>query len=248
MREEIIAVLDSELEKFEKIEKIRDILHDHSQLKSQPVDRVKWVDINKVVANEYNPNSVARTEMGLLYVSIKNDGYTQPVVTVYDEEKDQYIIVDGFHRYYVCKTNKDIYEQNNGMLPVTVINKNINDRMASTIRHNRARGKHSIQGMSSIVFKMLNNGWSDGEICNELGMEPEELARLKHITGFSKLYKDAKYRQAWVKNRQIRIQQIYKDNPELSAKQINSIMLQADRDKREQERLQHLERKQAKKK
>jgi ParB-like chromosome segregation protein Spo0J len=185
------------------IESIRDVLHSLSPVSSQPVDRVRWVPIEKVSPNDYNPNSVARVEMRLLYTSIKHDGYTQPIVTVYDPEKDQYIIVDGFHRYYVAKTFPEILERNGGLLPVVVIDKPANDRMASTIRHNRARGKHSIAGMSSIVFKMLENGWADADICNELGMEAEELLRLKHMTGFAKLFQGTEYRKAWISKNQI---------------------------------------------
>lgn len=125
-------------------------------------------------------------------------------LSVIDESK--YIIVDGFHRYFVALNNKDIFDSNLGMVPVTVIKKDINDRMASTVRHNRAQGKHSISGMSSMVFNMLDNGWEDAAICNELGMEPEELLKLKHITGFSKLFKNTEYSRSWVTKHQILIQ------------------------------------------
>lgn len=201
-------------ERLDKIEQIMDYLFDVHPLRTQPVARVRWVDINKVTANDYNPNSVARVEMKLLYTSIAHDGYTQPIVTVYDEEKDKYVIVDGFHRYLTCKTNKDILERNLGRLPIVVIEKDINDRMASTVRHNRARGKHSIDGMSSMVFDMLDNGWKDEDICNELGMEAEELIRLKHITGFSKLFKDVEYKKSWETKHQLQIKKEFKnENP-----------------------------------
>lgn len=177
----------------------------------QPIDNVQWVPIDKVQPNDYNPNSVAKVEMGLLYTSIAHDGYTQPIVTIYDESIDKYIIVDGFHRYFTCKNNKDIYERNNGRLPIVVIDKDINDRMASTVRHNRARGKHSVAGMSSMVFKMLDNGWKDEDICKELGMEAEELIRLKHITGFSKLFKDTEYKKSWEVRKQILLKKEYAD-------------------------------------
>jgi ParB-like chromosome segregation protein Spo0J len=196
------------------IESVRDWLHLHSTLHEQPVDRVLWVPIEQVTPNDYNPNSVARTEMKLLYTSILHDGYTQPIVTVWDEERKLYCIVDGFHRYYTAKTNADILARNRGTVPVVVLRKGLNDRMASTVRHNRARGKHSVTGMSSMVFSMLDNGWEDAAICNELGMEPEELLRLKHITGFSKLFADVEYKRAWVTRRQIAIQQAYKGQQE----------------------------------
>lgn len=186
-----------------RIEEVRDLLHEASPVNSQPVDRIRWVPIDMVTPNSYNPNSVAGREMKLLYHSIKHDGYTQPVVTVWDEAQGKYCIVDGFHRYFTCKTNKDIYERNQGRLPIVVIDKDINDRMASTVRHNRARGKHSVAGMSNMVFEMLENGMTDAEICNQLGMEPEELLRLKHITGFAKLFENVQYRQAWKTKRQI---------------------------------------------
>jgi ParB-like chromosome segregation protein Spo0J len=171
----------------------------------QPIDNVMWMPIEKVQPNDYNPNSVANIEMGLLYKSIKHDGYTQPIVTIYDPEVDKYIIVDGFHRYFTAKNNPDILERNNGDVPIVVINKDINERMAATIRHNRARGSHSISGMSNIVFKMLDNGWRDDEICNHLGMQPDELLKLKHITGFSKLFQDAEYQKSWESKTQIRL-------------------------------------------
>lgn len=187
------------------IGEIRELLHQMSPLKDQPIDIVRWVPVEKVTPNDYNPNSVAMQEMSLLYTSIMHDGYTQPVVTVYNPERDLYEIVDGFHRYYTCKTQTDVRERNHGRLPIVVLRKDINDRMASTVRHNRARGKHSVAGMSNLVFQMLDGGWADEQICNELGMEPEELLRLKHITGFSKLFNDAEYHKSWVTRHQIRI-------------------------------------------
>lgn len=199
------------------VEKVRDLLHEISPTRAQPVDRVRWIPIEKVEANDYNPNSVAKVEMGLLYTSIKHDGYTQPVVTVYDGERDRYVIVDGFHRYTTMRTNPDILAACGGRLPVVVIAKSINDRMASTVRHNRARGRHSITGMSNMVFEMLQNGWSDAEICAELGMEVEELVRLKHVTGFSKLFESAEYQKAWETRRQIKMRKEYYDaNPDES--------------------------------
>ena len=183
-------------------------------LKQHPVNSVKWVPITKVEANDYNPNSVAKNEMRLLYISIKQDGYTQPVVTVHDKERDKYVIVDGFHRFAVMKHYKDIHESTGGRLPIVVINKSVNERMASTVRHNRARGKHSIVGMGNLVFSMLENGWSDKDICREVGLTPDELLRLKHVTGFSKLFEDVEYRKAWETRRQIQIRKKYqKEHP-----------------------------------
>lgn len=191
------------------MEAIKQQLHELSPLKAQPVDLTRWVPIEKVSPNQYNPNSVAMMEMKLLYTSILHDGYTQPVVTIYDEATDTYTIVDGFHRYFTCKNNADILARNLGRLPVVVIEKDINDRMASTVRHNRARGKHSVKGMANMVFSMLDNGWQDAAICNELGMEAEELLRLKHITGFSKLFADTEYKRSWHTERQAAVLSAY---------------------------------------
>lgn len=202
----------SDDEKIDWVESLKAAVDDNHPLSSQPVNRIRWVDVNDVQANDYNPNSVAKTEMQLLYHSIKHDGYTQPVVTIWDDELKKYVIVDGFHRYFTCKSNEDIKSRNHGRLPVVVIDKDINDRMASTVRHNRARGKHSVTGMSNMVFSMLENGWPDDEICNELGMEPDELLRLKHITGFSKLFSDAEYQKAWVTKRQLQLKKEYQRN------------------------------------
>jgi len=188
---------------------LRRALHEATPLRDQPVGLVLWVPIEMVSPNDYNPNSVAKIEMGLLYTSVKHDGYTQPVVTIWDEEQQLYIIVDGFHRYYTMKTRPDILAWTGGLLPIVVITKDINDRMASTVRHNRARGKHSVNGMANMVFQMLDNGWADEDICNHLGMSPEELLRLKHITGFSKLFEDVEYRRAWVTDRQIKIKRAF---------------------------------------
>jgi len=191
---------------------LREWIHKNlSLVRSQPVDFIRWVPVDMVQANDYNPNSVAKVEMKLLYTSILHDGYTQPVVTIWDPEIKKYIIVDGFHRYFTCKSNPDIMERNCGMLPIVVIDKDINDRMASTVRHNRARGKHSVAGMSSMVFSMLENGWDDKAICDELGMEAEELLRLKHITGFSKLFADQEYKMSWVTKQQILLEKKIRD-------------------------------------
>jgi len=173
-------------------------------IKNQPINNVQWIPLEKVHANNYNPNSVASQEMKLLYISIKNDGYTQPVVTIYDKKKDRYVIVDGFHRYSIMRRFKDIYDECEGKLPCVVLEgKDMNDLMASTVRHNRARGKHSINGMSNIVMEMLMNGASDVQICNELGLEPEELVRLKYVTGYAKLYEGREFSKSMMTEKQI---------------------------------------------
>ena len=135
-----------------------------------PVYGIKPVPIDKIQANTYNPNHVAPPEMKLLYESIKNDGYTMPIVCYYLEDEDKYEIVDGYHRYTVMLTHKDIYEREQGLLPVSVIDKPISDRMASTIRHNRARGEHSIELMTNIVAELSKSGMSDAWIMKNIGM------------------------------------------------------------------------------
>ena len=210
---ELIKAFENAENTAEFINELREFIHRNlSPVGSQPIDFVRWVPVDMVQPNDYNPNSVAKIEMGLLYKSIKHDGYTQPIVTIYDEEAQKYVIVDGFHRYFTCKMNADISERNMGLLPIVVIEKDINERMAATVRHNRARGAHSVSGMSSMVFQMLENGWKDEEICNHLGMEAEEILKLKHLTGFSKLFKDAEYRKSWQTKRQIKLAKEYKDN------------------------------------
>jgi len=204
-QEELITRWFDEAEdKIEFLNGLRTFVSSLSPQKSQPVDRVLWVPVDMVQANDYNPNSVASIEMELLYVSISHDGYTQPIVTVYDKELDKYIIVDGFHRYFIAKTKADISKRINGRIPIVVIDKDITERMASTVRHNRARGEHMVTGMSNLVFQMLDNGMSEAEICQELGMQPEEVLKLKHITGFSKLFENAEYSKAWMTKYQIR--------------------------------------------
>lgn len=176
---------------------------------NHPINKIQWVKIDKVQANNYNPNSVAKNEMNLLYISIKEDGYTQPIVTIFDDEIKKFIIVDGFHRYTIMRMYKDIYESTDGHLPIVTIKKKIEDRMASTIRHNRARGKHNINGMANIVFNMLDKGMDDKTVCNNLGLSAEELIRLKHTTGFSKLFENTEYTKAWETRRQLELRKEY---------------------------------------
>lgn len=162
-----------------------------------PVYDVKAVPIEKIQANAYNPNHVAPPEMKLLYQSIKEDGYTMPIVCYYLPEVDKYEIVDGFHRYTVMLTHKDIYERENGCLPVVTIDKDISNRMASTIRHNRARGSHSIELMTNIVAELVDSGMSDAWILKNIGMDAEELLRLKQLSGLQALFKDKDFSAAW---------------------------------------------------
>lgn len=157
-----------------------------------PVYNIKRVPVEKIEANDYNPNKVAAKEMELLYTSIKEDGYTMPIVCYYDEKRDKYIIVDGFHRYSIIKKYKNIYNREGGCLPVSVINKDINNRMASTIRHNRARGKHQVELQANLVA-MLKEGWDEVRIMKELGMTLEEVQRLLGLTGIFSEIKGVPY-------------------------------------------------------
>jgi len=162
-----------------------------------PVYGVIAVPIDKVQANDYNPNSVAPPEMELLETSIWEDGYTMPVVCFYDEQNDKYIVVDGFHRYSILKQSKRIFEREKGMLPVSVIDKELGDRMASTIRHNRARGSHSIDLMSTIVSELVEMGKGDAWICKHIGMSKDELLRMKQITGLASLFANKSFSESW---------------------------------------------------
>lgn len=162
-----------------------------------PVYQVISVPVGKIEPNTYNPNAVAPPEMKLLYESIREDGYTMPIVCYYDKTRDMYIIVDGFHRYRVMLEYPDIYEREQGRLPVSVIDKPLAQRMASTIRHNRARGSHDVDLMSNIVKDLHELGRSDAWISKHLGMDRDEILRLKQITGLAALFRDVKFGQAW---------------------------------------------------
>jgi parB domain protein nuclease len=165
-----------------------------------PVYNIQKIPIEKIQANAYNPNAVAPPEMKLLYKSILEDGYTMPIVCYYLKDIDKYEIVDGYHRYRIMKEHKDIYERENGCLPVSIIEKDINNRMASTIRHNRARGTHSIELMTNIVADLVESGMSDAWILKNIGMDAEELLRLKQLSGLQELFKDKDFSKSWIEN------------------------------------------------
>lgn len=199
---------------------IRAILHESNiKTNAQPIDLVRWIPVSKLQANDYNPNSVALNEMTLLHTSIKHDGYTQPIVTVYDPLDDKYVIVDGFHRYSIMRNNQDIQATTGSHVPIVVIKKSINDRMASTVRHNRARGKHSVDGMADMIFQMISNGWDDKAICSEIGCTADELLRLKHVTGFSKLFENAEYSKSWETKHQVWLRSQYNKSVALTTKE-----------------------------
>jgi ParB-like chromosome segregation protein Spo0J len=180
------------------INEVRRELHKHSPFRGQPVDCVLWVPGDSVEANDYNPNAVAPPEMRLLRTSIGEDGYTQPIVVFADN--DRYEVVDGFHRNRVGKECAEIRKRLRGYLPVTVINADRadrSDRIASTIRHNRARGKHQVAAMSEIVQELKRRNWSNERIGRELGMEPDEVLRLAQISGLAEMFADREFSEAW---------------------------------------------------
>lgn len=185
-------------ELVDAINKAREALHEISPFSSEPVDFVKWVKNTSVHANDYNPNSVAPPEMKLLHTSIKNDGYTQPIVTSEDDEG--VVVIDGFHRHRVGRECADIQEKVHGYLPVVQIRTSQdgrNDRIASTIRHNRARGKHAVSAMSDIVIELVRRNWTDERISKELGMDADEVTRLKQISGLAEAFSDSDFSMAW---------------------------------------------------
>lgn len=199
----IVAALDDlrELPEPELVEAINEIklaLHHLSPFRGEPVDCVLWIDSNKVQANDYNPNRVAPPEMRLLVTSIREDGYTQPIVSW--QEDGLFTVVDGFHRNRVGRETPDIRKRIKGYLPISVINierADRSDRIAATIRHNRARGRHNVEAMSQIVLELSRRNWSDARIARELGMDDDEVLRLKQISGLAELFADIDFSEAW---------------------------------------------------
>jgi len=186
-------------EKVNAINELRLLIHEVSPFKTEPVDCVLWVINNSVYANDYNPNSVAPPEKELLRVSISNDGYTQPIVTMPDGDGNREVI-DGFHRNIVGKDCPDITARIHGYLPVVTIRESQTgkgDRIASTIRHNRARGKHKVDSMSEIVVDLKRRNWSPEKISKELGMDADEVLRLSQISGLVELFSDKEFSAAW---------------------------------------------------
>jgi len=183
--------------RVEEINRLREALHQHSPFKDEPVDFVRWVKSDEVHANDYNPNSVAPPEMKLLEHSITKDGYTQPIVTWPNNGIE---VVDGFHRHRVGKESDAVRTRVHGYLPVVQIRptqEDKNDRMAATIRHNRARGAHKVESMSQIVVELKRRFWTDARISSELGMDPDEVLRLQQVTGLACLFSDESFSEAW---------------------------------------------------
>jgi len=196
------SILEMDLDdRIDAINSIREFLHDLSPFKDEPVDFVKWVKNERVTHNDYNPNKVAPTEMQLLELSIVNDGYTQPIVSWSNPEKEMIEVIDGFHRHRVGKESKVVNQRVKGYLPVVDIRTEQSgkqDRIASTIRHNRARGKHQVDAMSEIVIELKNRNWRNARIARELGMDEEEVLRLCQISGLEELFNDRDFSRAWV--------------------------------------------------
>lgn len=193
-----LADLDTE-ERIDAINEIRKALAEYSPMRREPVDCVLWVKADQLHANDYNPNSVAPPEMRLLQLSIMSDGYTQPIVA-WPDAADSFEVVDGFHRNRVGREVGAVRKRVHGRLPIAVINAertSKEDRIAATIRHNRARGKHAVDAMSEIVLDLSRRNWAEDKIAKELGMEPDEVLRLKQITGLAELFADRGFSEAW---------------------------------------------------
>ena len=189
------------LEKVNALNQVRTALHEISPFKNEPVDLITWVPNRVVYANDYNPNSVAPPEMKLLQLSISEDGYTQPIVTMKTENGNE--VVDGFHRHRVGKEVAEVCKRVMGFLPVVQIRDDRtdkSDRIAATIRHNRARGKHSVTKMSEIIVDLKKRNWSDDKIAKSLGMDADEVLRLSQISGLSEMFSDVDFSQAWEAN------------------------------------------------
>jgi len=196
IQEQIESITDLDA-KVAFINELRQAIHDVSPFKDEPVDLVQWVKNDLVHANEYNPNSVAPPEMELLETSIMADGYTQPIVTWPNNGHE---VVDGFHRHRVGKESATVNQRIHGYLPVVTIKptqQDLGDRMAATIRHNRARGKHKVESMSEIVVELKRRFWTDEKIAKQLGMEQDEVLRLQQITGLASLFADHNFSEAW---------------------------------------------------
>lgn len=185
-------------DKVNAINELREAIHVESPFNSEPVDMVYWVKNDNVIANDYNPNSVAPPEMKLLEKSIDSDGYTQPIVSW---PRDGVVeVIDGFHRHRVGKESAIVNERVKGYLPIVKIKdtqEGRNDRIASTIRHNRARGKHKVDSMSEIVIELKRRNWSDSKIGKELGMDQDEVLRLTQIQGLAEMFQDEEFSEAW---------------------------------------------------
>lgn len=186
-------------ERVDALNQLREMLHERSPFKLEPVDCVRWVRAEQLEANDYNPNSVAPPEMKLLEHSVTEDGFTQPIVA-WEESPDHYEVVDGFHRNRVAREVPVVAARLLGYMPVSVVNQDRldrGDRIAATIRHNRARGKHRVGAMADIVVELKRRNWSDAKIGRELGMDPDEVLRLSQISGLAEMFANHEFSEAW---------------------------------------------------
>ena len=198
LTQELTGVLSglSEEERIEAINQFRMAIHSVSPFREEPVDCVLWIKNEHISPNDYNPNNVAPPEKKLLQKSLEADGFTQPIVVVHSTE-EEYEIVDGFHRHELGKSKPSLKSRLHGYLPVTCLQRERHERMAATIRHNRARGRHKIHAMSEIVRELSLLGWSAEKISKELGMDDDEVLRLKQINGLQELFADRRFSKAW---------------------------------------------------
>lgn len=205
MRQRIITEMETYLQSLPEEDRIGAInafrlaIHKNSPFREQPIDCVLWVKQDDITANDYNPNNVAPPEKRLLSKSLELDGFTQPIVVTQNASR-HYEIVDGFHRHEIGTNRASLKRQLKGFLPVTCLRQDRQDkhnRMAATIRHNRARGRHQINAMSDIVRELVQLGWNDEKIGKELGMDSDEVLRLKQINGLLELFADRRYSEAW---------------------------------------------------
>jgi len=204
---DLISVMPLD-EKINAINDLKSKLHEISPFKNEPVDLILWVKNEEVISNDYNPNNVAPPEMELLKTSILADGYTQPVVTFPDNGKNT--VIDGFHRSRVGKEDDEVKKRVQGYIPITIIRPSQEDkadRMASTIRHNRARGKHKVDGMSEIVLELKRRNWSDNKIAKNLGMDADEILRLCQISGLREIFKDDEFSKSWDISGELKIEE-----------------------------------------
>ncbi|MCU6183885.1 ParB/RepB/Spo0J family partition protein [Citrobacter cronae] len=198
LTQELLGFLSGlpEKDRIEAINEFRMAIHSVSPFREEPVDCVLWIKSDHISPNDYNPNNVAPPEKKLLLKSIEADGFTQPIVVVHSTE-EEYEIIDGFHRHELGKNKASLKPRLKGYLPVACLERDRHERRAATIRHNRARGRHQIHAMSEIVRELSQLGWSEEKIAKELGMDNDEVLRLKQINGLQELFADRRFSKAW---------------------------------------------------
>lgn len=182
-------------EKIKVYNKISQELYDFLGM-NHPVLNVQLVPVDDVEANDYNPNKVAPPEMKLLKLSIRKDGFTMPVVAA-KKSSDKYVVVDGFHRRTHAASDKKIRESLSGYLPISKLDKKIEDRITATVRHNLARGTHQVELSANLIVLLKKHNWTNARIGKELGMDADEVLRLKQITGLAELFKDKEFSNSW---------------------------------------------------